>query len=160
MAQREAQDSRSLSEKGHGRIEKRQYFLFRDLSWFSGRVEWTGLRSLVMVKPTRTVGAQPPTTETRFYISSLTDVQQAAHAIRAHWGIENGLHWVLDVVFREDQWATKAENAAANLATIRKLALSFLRKAEFPGKVKLSAPLKMWKCALDLDSLNSVLFSL
>lgn len=156
---REAYDSYTTREKGHGRFEKRQYFLFHDLSWFNGRAQWEGLRSLVMVKSTREVGAQPATSEVRFYISSLTDVQQAAHAVRAHWGIENGLHWVLDVVFREDQWATKAANPAANLAIIRKLALSFLRKAEFPGKTKLSAPLKMWKCALDLDSLNTVLFS-
>ena len=145
-------------EKGHGRIEKRQYFLFSDLSWFAGRTEWENLRSLVMVKSTRTVGNAASTTETRLYISSLQDVQQAAQAVRGHWNIENGLHWVLDVVFREDQWATKAETAAANLATIRKLALTFLRKSQLPGKQKLSAPLKMWSCALDLDTLNYVLF--
>ena len=111
-----------------------------------------------MVKSTRTVGNSAPSSETRLYISSLQDVRQAAHAVRGQWSIENKLHWVLDVAFREDQWATKAETAAANLATIRKLALTFLRKSELPGKPNLSAPLKMWSCALDADTLNYVLF--
>lgn len=155
---RNAYSTYSTMEKGHGRIEQRQYFLFHDLTWFAGLKEWENLRSLVMVKSTRTVGNSAPSSETRLYISSLQDVRQAAHAVRGHWSIENKLHWVLDVAFREDQWATKAETAAANLATIRKLALTFLRKSELPGKPNLSAPLKMWSCALDADTLNYVLF--
>jgi len=145
-------------EKGHGRIEKRVYTLFHDLSWFKDRKHWYGLASLVRVDSTRTVGSKPPTHETRYYITSLTSIEDAARAIRAHWGIENRLHWVLDVVLREDGWATKQASLAANLATIRKLALAFLRNTDIPNAVNLSGPMKMWACALDSRSLEFALF--
>ena len=145
-------------EKGHGRIEKRVYSLFHDLRWFKDRKQWYGLASLIRVDSTRTVGTMPPTYETRYYISSLTAVQDAARAIRAHWGIENRLHWVLDVVSREDGWVTRQATLAANLATIRKLALAFLRKTDIPNPHNLSGPMKMWACALDLRSLESTIF--
>ena len=114
-------------DKGHGRIEKRAYFLFNDLTWFANRKDWVGLASLVMVHSTRQIGNKKPTSETRYYITSLTEIQPAADAIRSHWGIENCLHWVLDVAFDEDGWATKKSTTAANLSHLRRLTANLLR---------------------------------
>ena len=98
------------------------------------------------------------TEETRYYISSLRDVEKAAKAIRSHWGIENKLHWSLDVLTREDDWASKIDTIAMNLATIRKLSINFLRKADLGENTKLSGPMLMFRCSLDLPTLEKVLF--
>ena len=145
-------------EKGHGRIEKRDYYLFSDLNWYPERKDWHKLNSVVMVKSKREVIGQEPSQETRYYISSLTDVEKAAKAIRSHWGIENKLHWSLDVLMNEDDWMTKIATIAANLATIRKLALNFLRKAKQEEGEELSGPMLMFRCSLHLPSLEQVLF--
>jgi predicted transposase YbfD/YdcC len=144
--------------KGHGRIEKRVIRLFTDVSWFQDLKKWEGLSGLVMIESTRTIKGVSKT-DVRYYITSLTDVEQAADAVRSHWGIENNLHWVLDVVFKEDQWATRKENAAANLAVIRKLSMAFLRKSDvvLRGNQPMSGPMKMFSCALDIKVLEQVL---
>lgn len=145
--------------KGHGRVEKRIVTLFNDLSWFQDLKKWEGLAGLVRVESTRSIKGID-TTEVRYYITSLTSVDAVAHAIRSHWSIENNLHWVLDVVFREDHWHTRKEFAAANLSTIRKLALAFLRKSDvvLPLNQPITGPMKMFACALDLKVLERVLF--
>ena len=148
----------STCEKGHGRVEKREYYLFHDVSWFEDIGKWENLNALAMVRSTRQVKGRAASIETRYYITSLTDVALAAKAIRSHWGIENNLHWCLDVVMSEDAWASKSDIVAANLTTLRKLSFSFLRKAALPGGKILSGPLTMWSCALDTNVLNSVLF--
>ena len=85
------------------------------------------LRSLVMVEANREVNGQP-STERRYFISSLApDAQRAAEIVRSHWGIENSLHWVLDVAFREDDSRVRAGNAPENLALIRKLTHNLLK---------------------------------
>lgn len=142
-------------EKGHGRIEKRVYFYFPDLTWYENRKEWEGLRGLVMVRSTRTVGDKPPASETRFFITSLASAENAFHAVRSHWQVENNLHWVLDVVFREDDWKTREANAAANFSTLRRLTAGLL-KAE-PSS-KLTTPNKRFQCALNPDYLQLVVF--
>lgn len=121
-------------EKDHGRLEKREYFAVSELSWLSDKKDWQGLQSIVMVRATRTVkGAK--SIEDRFYISSLPsfELPKIAHAIRAHWQVENNLHWQLDVSFSEDQWRSKMGNAAVNMALINKIALNLL-KHEKTGK--------------------------
>ena len=100
-------------EKGHGRIEKRFYALSEDIGWLPQKAEWAGLKSIGMVRSV--VEANGKTTEeTRFFISSLTDVQTFSKAVRGHWGIENSLHWRLDVVFHEDSCRTRKDNSAEN----------------------------------------------
>jgi predicted transposase YbfD/YdcC len=115
-------------EKDHGRMETRRYYQSAALDWFADRAKWEGLRSVGMVEAIREIGAQR-TVERRYYLSSLTlGVETFARAVRGHWGVENKLHWVLDVQMREDQSRARAGYAAENLATLRRLALNLLKR--------------------------------
>jgi predicted transposase YbfD/YdcC len=115
-------------EKDHGRIETRRYYQSAELDWFADRSQWAGLRSVGMVEAIREIGGQR-TVERRYYLSSLPlGVEPFARAGRGHWGVENKLHWVLDVCFREDQSRARAGYAAENLATLRRLALNLLKR--------------------------------
>jgi predicted transposase YbfD/YdcC len=115
-------------EKDHGRIETRRYYQSAELDWFADRAQWEGLQSVGMVEAIREIGAHR-TVERRYYLSSLLlDVATFARAVRGHWGVENKLHWVLDVQMREDQSRARAGYAAENLATLRRLALNLLKR--------------------------------
>jgi predicted transposase YbfD/YdcC len=115
-------------EKDHGRIETRRYYQSTQLGWFADRDQWEGLRSVGMIEASRESGGQR-TVERRYYLSSLpSGVETFARAVRGHWGVENKLHWVLDVCFREDQSRARTGYAAENLATLRRLALNLLRR--------------------------------
>ena len=115
-------------EKGHGRIETRRYWQTEAIGWFADRAEWPGLRSVGVVEATREVGDKV-STERRYYLSSLpADLPRFAQAVRGHWAIENQCHWVLDVVFGEDQSRARAGHAVANLGLARRLALNLLRQ--------------------------------
>jgi predicted transposase YbfD/YdcC len=115
-------------EKDHGRHETRRYYQSAELDWFADRPDWEGLRSVGMVEAIREVGG-PRTVERRYFLLSLPlDVATFARAARGHWGIENKVHWVLDVQMREDQSRARAGYAAENLATLRRLALNLLNR--------------------------------
>jgi len=115
-------------EKDHGRIETRRYLCTGKLDWLCVRAQWAALRSVAVVEAERTLGGQT-TRERRYYLSSLPPEAPAlARAIRGHWGIENSLHWVLDVALREDECRVRSGHAATNLATLRHLALNLLRQ--------------------------------
>jgi predicted transposase YbfD/YdcC len=115
-------------EKDHGRLETRRYWQSDRLEWFADRGQWEGLRSVGMVESRREIGGRA-TVERRYYLSSLPlDVETFARAVRGHWGVENKVHWVMDVCFREDQSRARAGYAAENLATLRRLALNLLKK--------------------------------
>jgi predicted transposase YbfD/YdcC len=115
-------------EKDHGRLETRRYYQSAELDWFADRSKWEGLKSVGVVEARREVGGQR-TVERRYYLTSLPlDVVTFARAVRGHWGVENKLHWVLDVCFREDQSRARAGYAAENLATLRRLALNLLKR--------------------------------
>lgn len=118
--------------KDHGRRETRVCETITDpavIAWLDPAQAWDGLCSIARVTATRRVGEQEPTTTTRYYLSSLPgNAKTIAHAVRSHWGIENQLHWVLDVAFREDENRTRRGHSAENLALIRKLALNLLRQ--------------------------------
>jgi len=115
-------------EKDHGRLETRRYYQSAELDWFADRSDWEGLRSVGMVESIREIGEQR-TVERRYYLSSLPlGVENFGRAARGHWGVENKLHWVLDVCFREDQSRARAGYAAENLATLRRLALNLLKR--------------------------------
>jgi predicted transposase YbfD/YdcC len=115
-------------EKDHGRLETRRYFQSVELDWFADRAKWEGLQSVGMVEATREVQGKT-TVERRYYLSSLPlGVETFARAVRGHWGVENKLHWALDVCFREDQSRARVGYAAENLATLRRLALNLLKR--------------------------------
>lgn len=119
-------------EKGHGRIEKREYFLETEIDWLYGRERWTGLRAIGAVKSTVKINGKT-TEETRYFLTSLSYVEDFARAVRAHWGIENCLHWHLDVTFGEDSSRVRNKNAAGIWNVLRKLALEHLKKHAFGG---------------------------
>ena len=123
-------DYAHVSDKDHGRIETRRCWTIAapsELAYIRDLKDWTALRSVVMVEATRRVG-QTTTTEIRYYISSLTPTaQQALGIVRSHWSIENELHWVLDVAFREDDCRVRIGYGAQNFAVLRHLALNLLK---------------------------------
>jgi predicted transposase YbfD/YdcC len=123
-------------EKEHGRIETRRFYVSDELAWFEGAAQWKGLRTVGMVEATREVKGQT-SVERRYYLSSLPlNVKDFARAVRGHWGIENKLHWVMDVVFGEDQSRARAGYAAQNLATLRRLALNLLKREKKKRSVR------------------------
>ncbi|NIA14092.1 MAG: ISAs1 family transposase [Nitrospiraceae bacterium] len=115
-------------EKGHGRIEKRQYWLTHDIEGLGTFERWPSLHAMAMCRATRTVNDET-SVEDRYFITSAThnDVKKIATGIRNHWGIENSLHWVLDVAFQEDQSRIRVGYAAENMAAIRKMAINVLK---------------------------------
>lgn len=120
--------TRTQVDKGHGRLETRRYWQSDALAWFADREKWAGLRSVGVVEATRQVGDRT-TVERRCYLSSLPkDAALFARAVRGHWAVENALHWVLDVVFGEDQSRARTGHAVANLGLLRRLALNLLRR--------------------------------
>jgi predicted transposase YbfD/YdcC len=116
-------------EKGHGRLETRRCQVTADIAWFAQKGDWAGLQSIVMVEAEREIVGQEATRERRYFISSLAANAAAhLHAVRSHWQVENSLHWVLDVAFREDACQVKNVTGATNLAVLRKIALNFLNQ--------------------------------
>lgn len=144
-------------EKDHGRLERRWCRVEADpavLAWLDPDGTWPELRSIAAVTGERRIGEQV-TRETRYYLSSLPgDAARIGQAVRAHWGIENGLHWVLDVAFREDESRVRTGHAAENFALLRKLALMPLRR-ETTAKVGVKA--KRLMCGWDHEYLRKVL---
>ena len=113
-------------DKGHGRIEKRTYRASAMVEWLDGAELWPDLASLVVVDSERTIKGAT-TAERRLYVSSLpADAETLAPLIRRYWCIENRLHHVLDVVFREDYSRARTLNAALNKAVMRQVALTLL----------------------------------
>ena len=125
-------------EKDHGRIETRQALWVTDLSWLNRtlREHWPKLTGVGMIERRREIN-EAVSMERAFYIGSqgVTTAESFAKAARSHWGIENSLHWVLDVTFREDDCRVRKDHAPHNFAALRKLALALLRQStQYPKR--------------------------
>ena len=141
-------------ERGHGRVETRRYRTLGDLSGVSRSALWQAMNMIGMVESPREVDGKI-TRETRFYIGSIgTSVADFARAARGHWGVENELHWTLDVAFREDDCRVRDATARENLAVLRQIALTRLKK----DNTKLGIKNKRLKAAWDEGYLTKLLF--
>jgi predicted transposase YbfD/YdcC len=149
-------ESERLVEKGHGRLEIREYWTIRDgeiLSHLDPESKWEGLRGIGMVRAQRRIG-QETSRETRYFLLSFSAVKTFAYAVRSHWGIENSLHWVLDIAFREDDSRVRLGHASENLAVLRHITLNLLRQ-ETSSRVGIHA--KRLKAGWDNTYLQRVL---
>jgi predicted transposase YbfD/YdcC len=144
-------DTNRTIDKEHGRIETRTcWHVGVPAERFNEGACWRDLLSVAMVEATREIGDKV-SREVRYYLSSLeVDAERMQEIIRGHWAIENSCHWILDVVFREDDSRVRVGNAAQNLALVRKLALSMLSREK---SCKRGVKVKRFKAALDLQYL-------
>jgi predicted transposase YbfD/YdcC len=123
-------DVYETTEKGHGREETRRYMVLPTAERLPESKRWTELRTVGVVEAQRTVKGKT-TSEMRYYIGSFeSDAKVFANAVRGHWSVENNLHWVLDIAFREDESRVRIGNAAANLGILRHIALNALKKEQ------------------------------
>ena len=141
-------------DKGHGRVEVRRVWHSSDVAWFADRAEWKDLAGFVMVETVRTVNGVEGKPERRCFITSLkADAKTFRKLVRRHWGVENRLHWVLDVVFLEDQCRARTGHAPENCSTLRKVALMLLRRNAIGGMGV--GPMRK-ECAWDFSSAKKV----
>jgi predicted transposase YbfD/YdcC len=143
----------------HGRIETRTYTVIHDVDWLQQRHNWPGLQGVVIVESIREIPGESPKDdnterETRFYITSLVWLaHQIGPVIRSHWAVENSLHWVMDMIFRDDECRLRKDHAPANFTTLKHMAHNLVRKA--PGKDSLRLRRKV--AAWDDDFLASLI---
>jgi predicted transposase YbfD/YdcC len=153
---------RTYTEKAHNRIETRSYYMTVDIKWFADLPKWAGLKSFICYEiETEDLVSGKQTKERRYYISSLSDIELCADAIRSHWGVENQLHWHLDVTFSEDDNTTMDKNAFNNFSIMNKMSLSLLKliQPSYKHKVGLKGIRKMfgWDLTGQLTKLLSLL---
>jgi predicted transposase YbfD/YdcC len=143
--------------KDHGRIEIRQCWTISDpeyLAIIRDRERWHDLKSLVMIVSERRIGEESEV-QTRYFITSLeSNAEKILNVKRSHWGIENQLHWVLDIAFNEDHSRVRKDNAPQNFAVLRHMALNLLKQEH---TVKAGIKAKRLKCGWDRDYLPKVL---
>jgi predicted transposase YbfD/YdcC len=128
----------------HGRIETRRVTVIHDVAWLQERHQWPGLKGLVIVDATRETGPKTER-ETRFYVtSSPLPADKLGPIVRDHWAIENGLHWVLDMTFRDDECRIRTENAPENVVTLKHMAVNLARRKKGKDSVRLALKTAAW----------------
>jgi predicted transposase YbfD/YdcC len=149
-------------DKGHGRIEKRTVSVINEVDWldgdrrFPGELRLPGAATIIRVQ-SRAELRDRSRFETRYYISSRPlSAKAAAEAVRAHWGIENRLHWVLDVVFAEDQSRLRKGHGAKNMAVVRHFAINLVRSAKDKRSIKLRRKIAGWDTTYLADILGAL----
>ena len=150
-------DYHKTVDKGHGRVESRECWTTSDpeyLRYIASLADWAGLQSIGVIEAERRTG-EDTTVKRRYFISSLeSNPQRLLHAARTYWGIQNNLHWIPDIAFREDDSRVRKGNGAQNLAVVRHIALNLLRH-ESTARIGIQAKCK--KAAWDNDYLLKTL---
>ena len=133
-------------EKDHGRLETRRVVATEHIEWLQDSHGWPGLRSIAKVESRRELLAEGKVEEeTRYYLSSLPgEAQHIGEAVRSHWGVENGLHWVMDMVFRDDECRIRSQNAPSNFTTIKHMASNVLRRGKGKHSMRASRHVAAW----------------
>lgn len=140
----------------HGKIEIRKYWTVSDIDWLQGKENWTNLETICMVERERQFKNKTEN-ETSYYIGSLSNnAKLFANAVRSHWRVENSLHWVLDVSFREDESRIRKDHAPDNFAVLRHIALNMIKRET---SLKKSIKSKRLRAGWDNDYLLKVLNS-
>lgn len=128
--------------------------MINDISWLDNKEKWSGLKGIGMVLSRVTKG-ESDSVEARYYITSLSgSAEEFGRSVRNHWGVES-MHWILDVVFKEDKNVVRKDFAPQNLAVLRRIALNIIKK---DTSIKKSLKLKRFKAALNLDFLTHMVF--
>ena len=131
-------------EGDHGRIETRTTTVIHDVAWLQQRHHWPGLKAIVIVDSLREIDGKIER-ETRLYITSLLLLAaQLGGIVRSHWAVENSLHWVMDMVFRDDECRVRTDHAPANFTTIKHMALNVLRNAKSKDSLRLRRKVAAW----------------
>lgn len=126
----------TVVNKGHGRLETRRCVIATDVEWIKQDHKWPELRTIIMLERTREIKGKVQM-ERAFYLSSLlADPGRFNELVRRHWGIENKLHWVLDVAFNEDRSTARVAAAGENFATLRKIAINLIRSAKTQKSIR------------------------
>lgn len=142
------------NEKGHGRTEKRECFICNDIDWLYGKEKWVGLNGIGMIISTIKTD-ESTSVQTQYFIYSCKDMsaKEIMKAKRAHWSIENSLHWVLDMTFREDESRARKDNSAENFNILRHMVYDILKQDK---TVKGSMSDKQFMCLLDEKYLERI----
>jgi len=128
----------------HGRIETRRATVIHDVAWLQKRHDWPGLKGLVIVESIREVGTRTER-ETRYYLtSSAWQAERLGPMVRDHWAVENGLHWVMDMTFRDDECRIRTAHAPENFVTLKHMAANIARKAPGRDSVRLRLKTAAW----------------
>jgi len=142
-------------DKGHGRAERRQCYVCYNPELLPAADKWAGIGALVRLDAQRVDKKGKLQEETRYYITSLKSSAKSINQyIRGHWAVENSLHWVLDVVFKEDGCRTSKDNAPENLSLLRKMALNLIKQ----HKGKKSIKRTRYEATMSIDTLDKIVF--
>ena len=128
----------------HGRIETRRVTVVHDVAWLQERHDWPGLKGLVIVESVREIGTREER-ESRYYLTSSTwSAERLGPMVRGHWSVENGLHWVMDMTFRDDECRIRTDHAPENFVTVKHMAANLARKASGRDSVRLRLKPAAW----------------
>ena len=128
----------------HGRIETRRVTVVHDVAWLQARHQWPGLKGLVIVDAMREIGTRTER-ETRYYVtSSHLPADKLGPIVRDHWAVENSLHWVMDMTFRDDECRIRTDNAPENVVTLKHMAVNLARRKKGKDSVRLALKTAAW----------------
>jgi len=128
----------------HGRVETRRVTVVHDVAWLQERHQWPGLKGVVIVDSQREIGPKTER-ETRYYVTSSTlRADKLGRVVRDHWAIENSLHWVMDMTFRDDECRIRTQNAPENLFTLKHMGANLARRKKGKDSVRLALKTAAW----------------